>query len=164
MSKSCKIKYWTYWQNELQCLQCQYCRLGIFCQIKCQNSKSWKSRLQNVSKETKLKRFQRNVELTDNVNFSAYSVNFVALASHALVESSIFLGDTFKFKSESLSWNLKWGKSSRKTIKNSKINVSKNQIMSKIKDYWTYLAVATPSDFSASSLEIAEISLDSWPG
>lgn len=52
-------------------------------------------------KREKLKRFQRNVELTDNVNFSAYSVNFVALASHALVESSIFLGDTFKFKPES---------------------------------------------------------------
>ena len=52
-------------------------------------------------KREKLKRFQRNVELTDNVNFGAYSVNFVALASHALVESSIFLGDTFKFKPES---------------------------------------------------------------
>ena len=50
---------------------------------------------------------QRNIELTDNVNFSAYSVNFVALASHALVESSILLGDTFKFKPESKSWNLK---------------------------------------------------------
>jgi hypothetical protein len=56
--------------------------------------------IQNVSKETKLTRFQRNSELTDNVNFSSYSVNFVALASHALVESSIFFGDTFKFKPE----------------------------------------------------------------
>ena len=51
-------------------------------------------------KREKLKRFQRNVELTDNMNFSSYSVNFVALASHALVESSIFFGDTFKFKPE----------------------------------------------------------------
>merc|ERR1712109_232595 len=36
--------------------------------------------------------------VTDNVDFSSYSVNFVTLASHALVESSIFFGDTFKFK------------------------------------------------------------------
>ena len=32
------------------------------------------------------------------MDFSSYSVNFVTLASHALVESSIFFGDTFKFK------------------------------------------------------------------
>ena len=38
-------KDWTYWQREIQCLQCQLCRLGIFSQMKCQKSQSYENQV-----------------------------------------------------------------------------------------------------------------------
>ena len=51
-------KDWTYWQREIQCLQCQLCRLGIFSQMKCQKSQSYENQVCMYIKITK--RVKRN--------------------------------------------------------------------------------------------------------